>query len=100
MTCDVRLQLAEVRCACETHFESHLRCACVRYILKLAKCDLNIAHYFGNNERTLLSFGLSYDFVAQKWRILANFSQNKPIFGKLLGRYWDLKQCLKAKILN
>ena len=28
MTCDMRLQLAEVRCACETHFGSNLRCAC------------------------------------------------------------------------
>jgi hypothetical protein len=51
-----------------------------------AKCDRNIAHYFGNNERNWLSFGVSYDFVAQKWRI----------FGILLGSYWDLKQCLKS----
>jgi hypothetical protein len=26
--------------------------------------------------------------------------QKKSILGKLLGSYWDLKQCLKAKILN
>ena len=56
-----------------------------------------ISHIFGNNERNddsnLRSFGVSYDSVAQKWRILA-------IFWELLGRYWDLKQCLKAKILN
>ena len=43
--------------------------------------------------RNLLSFGESYDSVAQKWTILA-------ILGELLGRYWDLKQCLKAKILR
>ena len=47
-----------------------------------------ILHIFGNNERTdnwnLLSFGVSCYFVASK----------------LIGRYWDLKQRLKAKILN
>jgi hypothetical protein len=62
---------SKLRCACGTHFGSNLRCACVRRIFRLAKCDQNIAHYFGNNERNWLSFGLSYDFVAQKWRILA-----------------------------
>ena len=46
-----------------------------------------------NDNRHLLSFGLSYDSVAQKWRILA-------ILEELLGRYWNLKQCLKDKILN
>jgi hypothetical protein len=88
MTCDVRLQLAEVRCAvasCDVHAEPilvvcNLRCACVRCILRLGKCDRNIAHYFGNNERTddanVLSFGVSCDFVAQKWRILAIFPKN------------------------
>ena len=39
--------------------------------------------FFGNNERNdhgnLHSFGVNYDSVAQKWRILA-------IFQKLLGR--------------
>ena len=30
----------------------------------------------------------------------SNISQKKSIFGKLLGWYWDLKQFLKAKILN
>ena len=38
-----------------------------------------ILHIFGNNERTdelnMLSFGVRYDFVAQKWRIL-EFSGN------------------------
>ena len=49
----------------------------------------HIAHYFGNNESTdychLLFLCVSYEFVD---------------FGKLLGRYWDLKQCLKAKIVK
>ena len=67
----------KLRCACGTHFGSNLRCACVRCILRLAKCDRNNADYFGNNERNWFSFGLSYNFVAKK-RILA-------IFGKLLG---------------
>ena len=37
---------------------------------------ITISHIFGNNERTddlyLLSFGVSYIFVAQKWKILAS----------------------------
>jgi hypothetical protein len=77
---------SKFQCARGTHFGSNLRCVCERCILRLTKCDRNIAHYFGNNERNWLSFGVSYDFVAQKWRI----------FGKLLGSYWDLKQCLKS----
>jgi len=72
----------------------------VQWILRLAKCDRIITHYLGNNERTdnqnLLSFGVSYDFVARKWRILAIFHTKKSIFGKLLRWYW----ALKAKILN
>jgi hypothetical protein len=32
----------------------------------------------------LVSFGVSYNFVAQKWSILAVFHK-KSIFGKLLG---------------
>ena len=50
-----------------------------------------IAHYFDNNERSedsnLLSFGVSYNFVAQKWRILAIFPPKKSIF-KLQNRYF------------
>ena len=94
MTCDVWLQLAEVRCvvACcnvhvEPHFGSNLRCACVRCILRLVKCNCKIAHYFGNNEIKWLSFGVSYDFVAQKWRILEIFHKKESILGKLLARY-------------
>ena len=51
-------------CVCAVHFKA---------------CDVRpkIANYFGNNERTdnnhLLSFGVSFNFVAQKWRILAIF---------------------------
>ena len=52
-------------------------------------------------EWNLLSFDVYYDFVAQKWRILEIFhTQKKSILGKLLARYWDLKQWLKAKILK
>ena len=85
MTCDVRLQLAEVRCAVATcYFGSKLRCACMQCILRIVKCDRNIAHYFGNNERNWLSFGVSYDFVAQKLRILAIFLPKNQILGNYL----------------
>ena len=51
-------------CVCAVHF-------------KAWEVRPHIAHYFSNKERTdnykLLSFGVSYDFVAQKWRILAIF---------------------------
>ena len=56
---------SKLLCACGTHLGSNLRCVCMRYILRLVKCD-----------------------------------RKKYFFGKLLGRYWDLKQWLKAKILN
>jgi hypothetical protein len=60
----------------------------MKCILRLVKCDRNIAHFFGNNERTedlnLLSFGVSYNFVAQKWRILAIFHKNQ-----FLGNYLE-----------
>ena len=66
----------------------NLPCACVKCILRLAMCD-HIAHYFSNNERTddhhMLSFGASYYFVAQKWRILAIFHKKN----KFLGNYLD-----------
>ena len=52
-------------------------------IIRLVKCDHNITHYFGNNERTdnfnLLSFGVSYNFVA-----LSNLSQKKK------KKKWDI----------
>ena len=51
---------SKLRCVCGTHFGSNLRCACVRCILRLAKCDRNIAYYFGNNKRNWLSFGVPY----------------------------------------
>ena len=54
----------------------NLQCAYVR-------CNRNIAHYFGNNERTdgwnLLSFGVSYDFVA-----LEIFHKKNQFFGNYL----------------
>ena len=54
---------------------------CVRAVhFKACKVRPHIAHYFGNNERTddkyLLSFGVSFNFVAQKWKILAIFFGN------------------------
>ena len=64
----------------------------VQCILRLARCDCNIAHHFGNNVRYWLFFGVSYNFVAQKWSI-------SIFYKKLLGSDWDLKQCLKAKIM-
>ena len=64
---------SKLQCACRIHFHSNLRCVCMQCILRLAMCNQNIAHYFGNTERTLLSFGVSYNFVDQKWRILAIF---------------------------
>ena len=43
-----------------------------------------MAHYFGNNDDlNLLSFGVSYDFVAQKWKILAIFHKKKIIFWEI-----------------
>ena len=96
MTCDVWLQLAaggamcgsKLRRACRTHFGSTYLAMCVRAV-HFKACDVrpHIAHYFSNNERTddhhLLSFGVSYYFVAQKWRILAIFHK-KIFFGNYL----------------
>ena len=70
---------------CGSHFGGNLRCVCVQCILRLVKCDQNIAHYFGNTERTLLSFGVSYNFVAQKWRILAIFHKKTFLENQLEG---------------
>ena len=83
-TCGGVMCSCNLRCACGTHFGSNLWYACVRCIFRVAKCNHNIAHFFGNNERTdnwnLLAFGVSYDFVAQKWRILAIFHKKKINF--------------------
>ena len=86
MTCDVRLQLAEVQCVvarCDVHAEPVLVVRAVYF--KACEVRPHIANYFGNNERTddcyLLSFGVSYDFVAQKWRILAIFHKKNHFFG-------------------
>ena len=76
---------SKLRCACGTNFSSRsLRFACVRCILRLAKCDHNMAHYFDKNERDWLSFGVSYNFVAQKCRILAIFYERNPFLGNYL----------------
>ena len=82
MTCDVRPQVAEVRCAvasCDVHAEPIL------VLIAMCVCGAfsglwnatTISHIFWqkwkNWQFNLLSFGVSYDFVAQKWRILAIF---------------------------
>jgi hypothetical protein len=52
----------------------------------------HIAQYLGNNERTddchLLSFGVSYDFIAKKWRILAIFHKKNHFLENYLERIW------------
>ena len=55
-------------------------------IFRLAKCNHNIAHFFGNNERTdnLLAFGVSYIFVVQKWMVLAIFHKRNEFLGNYL----------------
>ena len=50
----------------------------------LAQWDYKIAYYFGNNERNWLSFGIRYDFVAQKWNILTIFYKNNPFWENYL----------------
>ena len=49
-TCGGAMCGSKLRCACGTRFGSKLRCALVQSILRLAKCNRNIAHYLGNNE--------------------------------------------------
>ena len=52
------------------------------------KRDHNIAQSFGNNERNWLAFGVSFNVVAQKGRILAIFYRKinyGEITWKLLG---------------
>ena len=78
------------------HFGSNLQCACVRSIFRLHR---NIAHFFGNVERTddsnLLSFGVSYNFVAQKWRILAIFYK-KINFWEIIWKVLGFKTMFKS----
>ena len=79
MTCDVRPQLTEVRCAvatCNVRAEPILVVTCdVRACSAFSGLQSATAiwHIFCNNERTdkinQLSFCICYDFVAQKWRI-------------------------------
>ena len=49
----------------------------MRYIFRVAKCDHNIEYFLAmmkmEIDGSLLFFGVSYNFVAQKWRILAIF---------------------------
>ena len=61
-----------------------------------AKCNHNIACSLEIMKG--MTFEICYS-VAQKWRILANVDKTIN-FWELLGRYWDWKQFLKAKILN
>ena len=70
VTCGGALCESKFRCACGTHFGSNFQCACVQCILRLAKCNRNIAHHFGN---------IKTNDETQKWRILAIF-QTKSIF--------------------
>ena len=93
-SCDVRSQ-----CASGTNFGSNLQCACVRCIFRLTKCDRNIAHFLVLMKEMTIECCLIL-ILQLKNGGFYNFLTNKSIFGKLLGRYWDLKQCLKAKILN
>jgi hypothetical protein len=64
-------------------------------------CDVrpHIAHYFGNNERTddnhLLSFGVGYYFVAQKWRILKKFAK-KTNFWEIAWKVLGFKAMFKS----
>ena len=81
MTCNVQLQLSEVGCGvagCDARAEPILVVTCdvgscgAFSGLQSATATLHIFH---NNERTdklnLLSFGVSYYFVAPNWWILA-----------------------------
>ena len=73
---------------------------CVRAVhFKACEVRPHIAHYFGNNERTddshLLSFGVSYDFVAQKWRILAIFHK-KINFWEITWKVLGFKTMFKS----
>ena len=82
MTCEEQQQLVEVRCvvaSCDVRAEPILVVSFDLRAMHFKACEVqcNITHYFGIIEttafRNLLSFGVSYDFVAQKWRILAIF---------------------------
>ena len=78
MTCEEQQQLVEVRCvvaSCDVRAEPILVVSFDAMHFKACEVQCNITHYFGIIEttafRNLLSFGVSYDFVDQKWRILA-----------------------------
>ena len=76
MTCDVRLQLAEVRCAvasCDVCAEPILVVTCDVHV-----CDERTDNYY------LLFFGVSYNFIVQKWRILAIFHKKQ----KQKNQFW------------
>ena len=65
---------SKLQCVCGTNFHSNCDvCACNAFKACEVRPYQNIAHCFGNTERTLLSFGVSYNFLDQKWRILAIF---------------------------
>ena len=143
ITCNVWLQLAEMRCvitSCDVLVEPMLVVTCnVRACGAFSglRSTTAILHICGNNKRdffwctvfpqivsvleelwpkvivhkaklkkrivsaeTIGGNVVSYNFVALNWRILTIFHKKKIFVGKLLWRYCDLKQCLKAKILD
>ena len=105
-TCGGAMCCSKLRCACGTHFGSNFWCACVWCILRLAKCNHNIAHYFGNNERTdnwlkYLVFWCKLQYGIKIGVIFTIFQKKKEKkIGEVTYRYWNLKQYLKTKILN
>ena len=70
--CDRKLRVAmcgsKLRCAGANPIFWSLRCACVRYIFRLAMCDHNFARF---EEKIVLFFGVNHNSVPQKLRILA-----------------------------
>ena len=66
--CDSKLRVAKCDVRVQTHFFLNLRCACVRYIFRLAMCDHNFARF---EEKIVLFFGVNHNSVPQKLRILA-----------------------------
>ena len=103
-------QLAEVRCgvaSCDVHAESILVVTCDVHACGAfsgLRSVTTILQIFGNNERTdnrnLLSFGVSYYFVAQKWRILEIFHTQKKQFWEINWKVSRFKTMFKTKILN
>ena len=70
--CDSKLQVAmcgsKLRCAGANPFFWNLRYACLRSIFRLAMCHHNFARF---EEKKMSFFGVNYNSVPQKLRILA-----------------------------